>query len=293
MDTPIPDVDTNLNHPFEHIVKNSLADWGASEVYSYSLVSQKLVQDSGYPENEVVKLSNPLTEDLVYLRPSLIPSHHEIFEQNKNNKDWSIFEMANVYWKNQTDSQNSPISEVLILCISNNTNYTSLKSLVDNLLKKIRVPDISFKLEITKENSIYSSDLSAIIYSGTTELGTIGLTKLGIYSATLGISNMLSVIQTHPTYQQLSSTSPIIQDMTFQVPVKTNIGQVIAEIKASDQLVSEVTLKDTYKQNFTFTIEYLDRDTQLTLEDVLPLRERIEKILKTNFKAKLIGKSAQ
>jgi phenylalanyl-tRNA synthetase beta chain len=75
MDTPIPlNKPTDVNFAVEHRIKQFLADLGWQELYTYSMVSQAVALESGYSIDKHLKLQNPLTDDRVYLRRSLIPS---------------------------------------------------------------------------------------------------------------------------------------------------------------------------------------------------------------------------
>lgn len=286
MDTPLPQVDTNLNHYQEQQIKSALANWGVNEVYSYSLVSKTLAKQSGYKLQTHLKVKNELTEDLVYLRQSLIPSHNEIFETNKAQTDWTIFEMANTYQKQEGQL---PI-EKLELVISSNGEYPQLKLLVDTLMDKLRVQD--YTVEPGSNPQVFPEFEEAIsgeIFVGPESIGVIGQTNFGFYATRLDVSRLISLSKPYPTYQPLSSTSPIIEDMTFVLPEQTHIGLVIDTLTQVDPAIGSVTQKDVYQQNYTFTIEYLDRDVQLSADDIQPLRQKIVTTVKDTFAGTLVG----
>jgi phenylalanyl-tRNA synthetase beta chain len=85
---------------FEQRVKNALKYWGFTEVYSYSMVSEELFEGS---PAEAVEISNPLSEEWIYLRKTLVPSLLKIISENKNREIIKIFEIANVYNKRSND----------------------------------------------------------------------------------------------------------------------------------------------------------------------------------------------
>ncbi len=66
---------------FEDRVRNAFKYWGYTEVYTYSLVSEDFYDG---PIEKAVKLKNPLTEDMKYLRNSLVPSLLKVVEENKS-----------------------------------------------------------------------------------------------------------------------------------------------------------------------------------------------------------------
>lgn len=285
LDTKIPDITTNLNHQLEQTIRVSLADWGATEVYTYSLVSQDLANQSGYDLSTHLKVSNTLTEDLEYLRKSLIPSHLQVFNNNKAQHNWTIFELANTYLAKQATLP----EEVMELVISNNHSFDEIKHLVDLLAEKLRLPDYHIAINPNLLSPEYLTQVSGIIMSGEVVLGFLGQTSLGIFAASLKLSELEKQTRSHPTYQPLATTSPIIEDMTFTLADNTPVGAVIDTVKQMSSLIDSVDLKDQYKQNFTFTISYLNRDQQLRVEDIKSLRDEIVNLLKDKFSASLVG----
>jgi phenylalanyl-tRNA synthetase beta chain len=97
MDTQIPlNPSAEYRPDLEQRLKRFLAARGWYELYTYSFVSAELAEASGYPVAEHLKVQNPLTEDKVYLRRSLLPSLRDVVEQNLE-RPLQVFECANVY----------------------------------------------------------------------------------------------------------------------------------------------------------------------------------------------------
>lgn len=289
MPTAIPDVTTNLHHSFEHTLKQRLADWGLHEVYTYSLISKKMAEDSGIKLNDHIRLTNPLNEDLVYLRRSIIPSHNEVFTTNKAHKQLSIFELANVYLP-PTDNTPALPTESLQLVISSTSEYRTLKGILESLLSILRVEKVSITPVTDKTMYGFNPSSLAEIKSGEVVLGYIGETTYGFYSIQLEFSELLALSQPHPTYIPIPQTAPIIEDMTFTLPDKTPVGPVISLIKEQSEQIDDVQLKDIYNQNYTFSIIYWDKVNQLESEKLEPIRKAIRETLQSNFKATLVGK---
>src|SRR4029078_7840384 len=81
---------------WENRVRDALKYWGFSELYTYPMVSEDLLEET--PENSVT-IKNPLTEDHIYMRRTLVPSLLEAARENKNRSELKLFELANVYIK--------------------------------------------------------------------------------------------------------------------------------------------------------------------------------------------------
>jgi len=74
------------------------------EVLTYILINQKNIHSFTYLNNdEPYKLINPMFEDHLYLRKSLIPSLLNVVSYNisRQNKGFGIFEISNINTKNK------------------------------------------------------------------------------------------------------------------------------------------------------------------------------------------------
>jgi phenylalanyl-tRNA synthetase beta chain len=74
-----------------------------------------------------------------------------------------------------------------------------------------------------------------------------------------------------------------IEDLTLILPQQTKIGEVISSITSIDKRVADVSLKDIYKDAFTFQISYQDAEKTLTNNEVEVLRNKVITIIKTKF----------
>jgi len=285
MSTAIPDPGTNFDHHSEHLIKKSLVDWGATEIYTYSLVSAELAQQSDHPLKDHLKLNNPLTDDLVYLRRSLIPSHLQFLDQNRHHQHLTVFELANTYVPGKAGHLPT---EKLQLLITTNESFSKLKGLLDALIKLLRVPNYHVTPGQQDATGTIVSGQSRT-RAGQTTLGTISPVAPGTFAAQLDLNPLLSVSLAHPTYTPIPNTAPIIEDLTFELPPQTAIGPII-DLLTAQNLVVKVSLKDTYHHNFTFTLHYQDAKKQLTTEDAASIRADLLKSLKTKFQASLVGK---
>lgn len=81
---------------WEDRMKDALKYWGFTEVYTYPMVSETLFEG---PVSEAVTIQNPLSDDMVYMRRTLIPSLLQVMKENQDYDSIRIFELANVYEK--------------------------------------------------------------------------------------------------------------------------------------------------------------------------------------------------
>jgi phenylalanyl-tRNA synthetase beta chain len=290
----IPTKTQGITFHLEDSIKANLADWQLTEVYTYSLVKKELANLSEYKLNNHLKLSNPLTEDHVFLRRSILPSHLEVIKNNPQKEKVRIFELANVYHPKK-GSQLPQEKQQLAITLTQ--DFFKAKALVEMLLKKLRV-----EYQFLPKNGIpkmLHPDRSAIIVAGNKIIGKIGEIKPSILrsselkppvtSVVFNTKNLLKS-RTSLTYQPVPKHPPLVEDLTFVLADKTYVGELIEEITNLSRLIESVELKEVYQKNSTFTIIYRHPSRSLTDKDISPIRKKIKKHLYRLFKARLVGK---
>ena len=288
MPTAIPTIGPKgVDFALENKIKRFLANIGWQEIYSYSMVSDKIALESGHSLDDHLKLSNPLTEDRVHMRRSLIPSLEEIITQNPQRQEMSVFEMAMAY---HPQENNIPDEELHLTMVSNK-NYRQVKGELGSLLRYLYL-DHAEVVE-NKEISNKNHSQTATLYVGNQEnregVGQIYVLNNGHIAIDLLMSQIIKVAKKHPTYQALPTTAMIVEDLTFTLPAKTKVGNIIKTIAAQSDFVYKIELKDIYNQNYSFTITYWDHAKNLSNDDVEPIRKKIVDKVEGEFGAKLVG----
>jgi phenylalanyl-tRNA synthetase beta chain len=294
MSTEIPLLKPDLvNFDLEFQLKHSLADRGWQELYTYSLVSEALALQAA-PLTQHLKIANPLTDDKVYLRRSLLPSLQATAEEMTSGlaagATLKVFELANHYTPSGVATE-LPI-ESLRLGLVSNQSYREVVGELQSLLQSIYRPD--FEIQHSKKDGQSATikltgKLTADQELPAQILGSITQLKNGWWGVDLEMAQLVAATQTHPVYQPTAKNAALIEDLTFKLPAKTTIGSVMAQIDAQSPWIESVTLKDQYQQNFTFTITYRDAQSTLTSERVAPIRKLIVAALKNSLHAELIG----
>jgi phenylalanyl-tRNA synthetase beta chain len=293
MDTVIPDTPPKEDFNFEYQIKTWLSNWGLSEVYTYSMVSGKLAKQSSYPLDNHLKLKNPLSDDWVYMRRSLIPSLVQVIDENQKDK-LRIFEMQNVYIPAGIGS--SLPEEELQLVVVSNVSYGDVKGVLDLMIKKLYLENLVVEPAKIEDEPLVEEASGRIVVKGT-KLGVIGKVKgKQAYALKLYMDKLQKMSNSHPKYIPAVITPPIVEDLTFTLKAKTYVGQVMEEISLVSKLIVEVKLKDKYKlktkegENYTFTVTYRDPRRPLTDKELAPIRKKIVTALNNSFSASLVGK---
>ena len=278
METALPTTrPTNTDFVVEHKIKQFLATVGLQEVYTYSMVSEVIASQSGFQLNEHLKLQNPLSDDRVYLRRSLVPSLAEVLDSNPQAKDLSVFEIANVYHPKDTGLP----SEELELTILTQLPYRKSRGILESLLNQWFVSNM--QIEQTSDSE------SAIITVLKEKIGNISIIEKNRVAITISLPQLLQVIHSHPEYIPLPKAESVVEDLTFTLPAQTAVGPLLDLISSSHELISSVELTDVYQHNHTFSITYLDPSKSLSNQEVEPIRKEVVAQLAKHFQAELVG----
>lgn len=280
MDTRLPmSYPKETNFALEHDVKQFLANIGWQEVYTYSAVSADLAQQSGVLVEKHLTLANPLNDEHVYMRQSLVPSHIEVIEKNKHLSSVSIFELANVYIPHAQDLPD----ESLCLTMTSNDAFRKVKGSVESLLAHLFIPtdNISF-LEYGEHHAkilVEKKQIGTLIFEPGRSL-TI---------AEFVWKELLHIAKKHPTYRPISQFSPILEDLTFTLPHGVKVGEILFTVKNLHPSIRTVVVKDVYKHNVTLSVQYLLEDKQMTGDNVIPVRKKIVDVVKQQWGGSIVG----
>ncbi len=274
----------------ENQIKNFLANIGWQEVYTLSLVSAEQANWGGLKAENHLKLANPLLEDSVYLRRSLIPSLEAALQENPQAEKLSVFELAAVFHPREAELPDQPMK----LGMLSRKEYREVRGDLEALLAQFYLDDIKIKPEelTDQETNRGYQQKASILTKIKGEEHYLGFAfvlpnqKVGFE---LDCAMLIKLARKYPEYQAPAKTSPIIEDLTFTLTPDTPVGRVIDQILATNELVRSVELKDIYQQNHTFTIKYQALENNLSTEDVAPIRETIVERVEDKFNAKLVG----
>lgn len=275
----VPTFLNNKNTPyaddfyFEERVKNALKYWGYTEAYTYSLVSEDLYDGS---IEGALKLKNPLSEDMLYLRNTLIPSLLQIAEDNKSREVIKIFELANTYHKKLKDLPMETLTLAGILK-KRNSSFFEVKGTIEQLFEDLGIKNYKFKLR--------GEGPGSDVFIKSEQVGYIEILNSNTLDFELNFENILRHANLKKIYKTLAKFPPIIEDITFVLNEGTNTEDVVEEIKLQSFLINDVILKDQFDNSRTFHVVYQAQDKNLTNKEVAEIREDIIKAVTQKFKA--------
>src|SRR3989338_2706360 len=134
---------------WEEEIKIRLRDWGFTETYTYSMLSEELMDMFKLDKKKAYKITNPLSNEWVYMRPTLT---HSLLSSLKSNIDvhdeLKLFELSMIYKYRPNDL---PIEEPSLVVVWSGDKFLEAKGLAEALFLFLGIP---FPLLIEKSSHL-------------------------------------------------------------------------------------------------------------------------------------------
>lgn len=249
-------------------IKNILKALGGIETYTLSLVPKKYIT-----VDVALKIKNPLGDETQYLRTDL---SHSLIEAVKNNignyEKIFIFEMSNVYIPNKN---NLPDEKMLLGMCFDGYKYTEVKGVIETLLGS------GLHIESEFYRDVGGQDIQ--IRFSNLLLGNLTDREDGLITIEMEVEKLIQIYKEYNSFKPIPKHPPQIEDITINIPAGVEVGKIIGTIKSISNLVSEIELRDIYKDSYTFRISYLDPEKTLIDKEVEVVRTKINQKLKSAF----------
>lgn len=270
----LPDYPQSSNFDFEINIKNVLSGFGGCEVYTLSLVPE------GHADNTALKLRNPLGTETEYLRTSLMPSLVSAAKDNLGTVEgFHLFEMSNVYLPRKNDL---PEERLMLAGIFSGYDYRRAKGIVESLLEKLNIAAV-FEAKDTKG---FPASKVVSVKTSKGALGILGVTDNNLIYYEFAVDKLMES-KIPPEYINIPKYPAQVEDITFGLPEKSKVGDILGSITSANQLVVKSELRDIYNNNYTFRVWYQDPKRTLTNADVEKIRKQIISSVKTRFGAQI------
>ncbi len=285
----------------ERLAKQFFKGAGFTEVYPYSLTSEKMLNLFGINSTTTLKVSNPLNEDYTCLRPSLLPSLTQIVAENQEEfASGAIFEIAKQYhpWRDNSFEEKR-LAAALWDEGSGEQAFYSLKGALEALGKQLH---INFKYEPSHE-VYYHPGRQGRIMVGKEILGTFGELHPTI-SERFGLTRRLSLgdlsfatlvkgAELIPHYIPPPIFPPVKRDLALVVDQKVLYSELVAAMNLVDPLLKQIELFDVYrggqvgagKKSLAFHLNFWHESRTLTAEEIEHVVGRLTATLAQKFSA--------
>jgi len=267
----VPYSPTHNQFYWEQKTKEVLKYLGFSEVYTYSLVAEDLLEAA--PTN-AIKLANPLDEEHLYMRTTLVPSLLLAARENISREELKIFELANVYLKRKGDLPQEKLRLAGIVK-QNKVNFLDVKGEITTLLSQLGIENVGFR-QVGNEVEVRI---------GKKSLGQMEILDEELIDFEFDFEILLAHANTKKIYKPISHFPESIEDLRFEIDETIPYEKIEKTIREVSELVKTVSLLDVYQNKKTFRIIYQSEERNLTNQDLTELREKIIQKMKTSFKA--------
>jgi len=298
------ETETDKGYKLQNLISEQLTGVGFNEILNNSLTASEYYATSKiFPEEQCVRLKNPLSVELNVMRQTLLFGGLQSIEYNKNRKnpDLKFYEFGNTYFyfaDKQKEGQNlSAIREEfhLGLWITGNSishswlhgeqksSVFELKAYVENILSRLGIN--AKKIVFTPcRCEIFSDALTINTISGR-KLGVLGILQkklckkfdidTEVYYAELNWDLLMKEIKSHQVkYSEISKFQAVKRDLALLLDQQISFAEIEKVAFDTDKkLLKEVSLFDVYEgKNLpegkkSYAVSFILHDEEKTLND--------------------------
>lgn len=305
-----------------NVISDMLSGLGFLEIKSNSLTREAYFDDE---DASVVRIHNPLSQDLSRMRKDLLTGGLEaiIYNINRKNPDLRLYEFGNCYFADpgkKTDHPQKKYSEEEHLGIFITGNFTSanwitgrdeasyyhIRRIADLVLEKLNIQRnaITFK---DSGNRRFSEALD--VFSGKTLMGTFGKVgpaalkqldiKQDVYAAEFNWNELMQLLAaSNIIYEELSRYPEVKRDLSLMLDRNISFEQIEeVSFNAEKRILRELDLFDVYegekiekgKKSYALTYTLLDREKTLTDKQIERTMNAIASALEKQLGAVIRG----
>ena len=306
-----PESEADRTYDFESALRQRLVARGLSEARTSALIPRK----TGLFGAGALELRNPLSEDHVALRPTLLAGLLDVLARNVRAGASSIrlFELGHVFSaENAAEKRN--LAFVFSGSAESNAHWRSASRRLDlfdlkGVIETIGIADLSFR-----RSERPGLSLSADVLSGSTVIGFLGQLAAApaadfgalepVFVAEIVIRKNVEVrvgslemvgLVGRPSFREIEKFPSVARDIAMIVPEKLSHAEIMATIEgAREPLLATVELFDLFrgkeekgfgvgKKSLAYTLTYRDRNRTLTNDEITvvhaKVRERLQREL--------------
>lgn len=281
---------------YQSKIKYFLKHLGLHESMNYSMVSDAMIGGMNIDPKHHLRLANTNSEELQYMRISLLPSILKNLKDNMGKREvLRFFELSKVYYphQNNPDPDSCPPgqtatdglpTEVWKLAVGTNTSFEDIKGIMEALLV-----DLKIDYRVQKGTvDIFSKNMQVdYIVDGKT-IGTVGKLsptlntknnmKQPVYLAGFDVLSLTNNAKLLPQYIPVNPYATIKLDLTIASP-KKSYNEMVTLAKGSSPIVERVEYVSLYKNNLTLRFFFTSTEKNLTEREAQDALEAIKKMI--------------
>lgn len=292
-------------------LKKQLCSYGFYECVNFSICSiddrDKLLINPNDKLYNMIKIANPISEDIGYLRTTMANSMFNTVAYNlsRKNSDFRLFEVGRVYLPNELPLKQLPEEiNILSFCsVCKNDDFFVFKGIIENLLRDF---DLPYYLEYSTKSYLHSGMSADIIDRRTnTCIGSFGKVHPKVienfdlaqntYYGELNLDILANCPEKKHSIQTISKFPYVDRDLAIVCDESVTIGEILQCVKKScGKFYHSAKVFDIYrsaelnnKKSVAFSIKLESKDKTLTDEEINQIINKILKDLEFKLKAVL------
>ncbi|MGB5850493.1 MAG: phenylalanine--tRNA ligase subunit beta [Ignavibacteriaceae bacterium] len=297
--------------------------------YANSLGLFEMINNPLQPESlakltgKAIKVSNPQSMDMSYLRTSLLSGALSVVSRNlnKGEKNLALFEIGNVFnlyeGKNTVNSFDDYVEEEKLIFVitgkkterewyseEKNYDFFDLKGIVNTFIEKILLDNVLNDSYYAIDNSIYdyyyTKNIGDQVIGFGGKVNSAVLKQFDIdqdvYCFEINVGKLKGITAPAKIYNELLRYPKVIRDFAFifDKTIKFEEVKILIQKKGS-KLLKDVKVFDIFesrdlgegKISMAFQLEYFDEERTLTEEEVEKDFSNLIKVISKEFNAKL------
>ena len=300
--------------------RNQLLSLGLFEAINYSYADEKAAcADSTYPKDYLLAMSNPISHESAYMRPSLLSGMLRSIEHNvsRKNTDLALFEIGKVFCGNTKLGT----EEKLECCIAITGrkhperfssekkelyDFYDLKGLLETWLEYRKISGCEFRKFKENAPGNFTEGTCTELVGGGERIAVFGevsdrLTKgmriqYPLYIAVVQIEKLIALPTPKIQYSHISQFPPTSRDVAMIVPEElahSRITEFISGLKIPN--LEKVEIFDEFrdehmgagKKSLAYSLTFRSPDRTLTDSEVNASHEKVREKLKNELQAEL------
>jgi len=296
----------------KEVTGQALTSLGFNEILTYSLLSKKIITNAALPEEDVIKIRNPLSKEQEVMRQSLLPGALKVIYHNTSRQvsKIKVFELSGIYFKNESRYNEEPALAIAqyakphkVVGSYEDSVLFQLKGAVVILCEKLGIRIVEFE---KTTHPLFMPDETIGILSDGAMLGVMGRIKsdvLGkfdikgdVCACEINFKTLADLSNLDKFYKPLPKFPFSYRDISFAIDSQISYREITSFIKQEGgAIIESIELLSEYRgdkiepnqRGLAIRIIYRLKEKTLIEEEINKLDTAIRKGLSRNFNATL------
>lgn len=294
--------------------KEVLAKLGLQEVINYSFISRNAIELLGITE-PVMEISNPISDDMAVMRPTLIYSLLSNIRDNlnRNQNGLALFEVSRVFAPREDGIANETLRATIGLAGRGNKtlwnvkpeayDFYDLKGMVEKFFEYMGVS--KYQIERSTDKNFHPGR-SVDIKVGKVKIATFGeihpeiaekmdIKKERAYIAEIDLTTLLRYRGKKVKYEKVVKYPEVTRDLAIVLDREVLVGKMLEDIKKVSPLIERVDVFDVYqgeridsaKKSVAISFVLRKKDGTLEENEINTTVQNILNVVSKNYKGEI------